>query len=160
MAKEQVPSAQSERDEPFFRSMQREMNDLFDRFRKYPVRSPGEFFDMVTEPMFPPVDVLETDTSVEVTAEVAGVKESDLDISVTNDHLVLKGEKSNDHEEQEKDYHLVERRYGSFRRHIPLGFVPEKGAVKATFADGVLKVSVTKPEKTPEAVQKVEISKA
>ncbi len=160
MDKQPVPARETTRNEPFFHTMQREMNDLFDRFRNYPVRSPGDFLDMVTEQMFPPIDILETETAVEVTAEIPGVKEADLDISVTDDRLVLKGEKSSDHEEKEKDYHLVERRFGSFRRHVPLGFVPAKGAVKATFADGVLKVSVTKPAETKEAVQKVEISQS
>lgn len=160
MDKQYESAPVSDRSEPFFRTMQREMNELFDRFRSYPVRSPRDFLDAMTEQMFPPIDVVENETAVEVTAEVPGVKEADLDISVANDRLVLKGEKSSDHEEKEEDYHLVERRFGSFRRQIPLGFVPEKGAVKATFEDGVLRISIAKPAEAKERLQKVEISSA
>ena len=73
--------------------------------------------------------------------------------------LILKGEKSSDTEDRQKDYHLVERRYGSFRRQVPLGFVPEQGAVSATFDNGVLKLTITKPEGVQGGVQKVRISR-
>ena len=107
----------------------------------------------------PALDIAETDNEKEITAEIPGVKEDDLDISISNGVLTLKGEKSSDHEEKEQDYHLVERRYGSFRRQVPLGFAPEDGAVDAKFADGVLKLKIAKPAEAKKAVQKISISK-
>jgi HSP20 family protein len=145
---------------PFFRSMQREMNQFLDRFRGQSFATPAEFFDAVTGPMFPAIDVVETEEAMVITAEVPGVKEEDLDVSIQNSTLVLKGEKSSDREEKEQDYHLVERRYGSFRRQVPLGFTPAEDAVTATFADGVLKLTIAKPEEARQPVRKVEISRA
>ncbi len=144
---------------PFFQSMQREMNQFFDRFRSREMSTPAEFFDAFTGPAFPALDVVETDEAMEITAEVPGVTEEDLDVTVSHDTLILKGEKSNQHEETKADIHFVERRYGSFRRQIPLGFVPADGGVQAQFQNGVLKLRVLKPEETRKNVQKIEISK-
>ncbi len=160
MQKDQVTAPTTERTSPpFFQSMQREMNEFLDRFRGYTLSSPGEFFDAMKGPVFPAIDFAEADGVVEITADIPGVKEEDLDITISQDVLILKGKKSSDHEEKEEDYHLVERRYGSFRRQVPLGFVPSEGAVDAKFADGVLKLKISKPEGGNEAVQKVKISK-
>ena len=157
MTKDQTPAKSPERSTPLFQSMQHEMGQFFDHFRN-PISMPGEFFKSIGASMFPPIDVSESNGTLEITAEIPGVNEDDIDISISNDVLVLKGEKSSDHEEKKQDYHLVERRFGSFRRQIPLGFVPAKGAVKATFGDGVLKLAIAKPEGSKEAVQKIKIS--
>ena len=108
----------------------------------------------------PALDIAETDTAVEVTAELPGVQEQDLEVSITDGVLTLKGEKATDREEKEKDYHLVERRYGSFRRSIPLGFVPEDGKVEAHFADGILKLRIEKPATAVSKTQTIKIAKA
>lgn len=71
----------------------------------------------------------------------------------------LKGEKSNDHEEKEEQYHLVERRYGSFRRSVSLGFMPDKGKVQAQFKDGVLKLHIEKPEGAANRTRRIKIGK-
>lgn len=147
-----------ERGMPFLRSMQQEMNQFLDRFRGQNPASPAEFFEALGHPLFPAIDVVETDDAIEVTAEIPGVKDEDLDITISQNMLVLKGEKSSDHEERKQDYHLVERRYGSFRRQVPLGFMPADGSVEATFADGILKLVIAKPEETRATVQKVRVS--
>lgn len=74
--------------------------------------------------------------------------------------LTLKGEKSYAHEEKEENFHRIERRYGSFRRQVPLGFAPENGAVGAEFKDGVLKLTIKKPEAAKADVQKIDIKKS
>lgn len=145
---------------PMFQSFQREMNQLLDRFRSPLVPSNADPFSAFASPAFPAMDITEQNGSVEITAEVPGVKEDDLDVSINGDVLVLKGEKSAEHEEKEADYQLVERRYGSFRRQIPLGFVPEDGSVDAKFSDGVLKLTIAKPENAAPQVQKVSIQKS
>jgi HSP20 family protein len=93
----------------------------------------------------------ESDDAVEVTADIPGVAADDLDVSLSGDVLVIKGEKSDARTEDGKNYHLTERSYGSFRRHIPLGFTPADDAIDGYFADGVLTVTIPKPAdaKTP-----------
>ncbi|WP_299692122.1 Hsp20/alpha crystallin family protein [uncultured Tateyamaria sp.] len=136
------------------------MNRLLDQFKVgFPMQN-EDGASSFAGPSFPAIDVVETDDTVKVTAEVPGVKEDDLDVTVSGETLILKGEKSADHEEKEGGYHLIERRYGSFRRQIPLGFAPEEGAVTADFADGVLTLSIAKPETVQAAVQKIDIKKA
>lgn len=142
---------------PFFRNFQREMTEFLDRFRDHPSGSISELMSGASA--MPALDIAETEDSLEITAEIPGVKEEDLDVSITEDVLILKGEKSIDREETKKDYRLVERRYGSFRRRIPLGFVPEPGAVEAEFDDGVLKLKIAKPKATKASVQKIKIGK-
>ena len=144
---------------PMFQSFQRELNQLLDRFRSPLVPSNEDAFSVFANPAFPAMDVTEANGSVEITAEIPGVKENDLDVSINGDVLVLRGEKSAEHEEKEADYQIVERRYGSFRRQVPLGFVPEDGSVDAKFADGVLKLTIAKPEVASSQVQKVSIQR-
>lgn len=161
MSRQTLPQTHQSAGEPaLFPSLQREMNRLLEQFRSnFPMLDDeGQSFSATQT--FPAVDVVETDDAIEVSAEVPGVKEDDLDVTVSGEILVLKGEKSSEHEEKDDGYHRIERRYGSFRRHIPLGFAPEDGAVKANFADGVLKLSIAKPLGAKAAVQKIDIKKA
>ncbi|WP_299732609.1 Hsp20/alpha crystallin family protein [uncultured Tateyamaria sp.] len=142
-----------------FPSLQKEMNRLLDQFKSSFPMLDDDAQPFGAGPSFPAIDVVETEETIEVSAEVPGVKEDDLDVTVSGETLVLKGEKSADHEEKDDSYHLIERRYGSFRRHIPLGFAPDEGAVHADFADGILKLSITKPSTAKAAVQKIAIRK-
>jgi hypothetical protein len=78
--------------------------------------------------MLPPkIDVAESKDAIEVTAELLGVDEKDVDISLADDVLTIRGDKKTEREEQDKDknWHVVERSYGSFSRAIPLPFDPD-----------------------------------
>lgn len=144
----------------FFPTMQREMNRLLEQFRTgFPAADnlPATVFGTRG---FPAIDVVDSDDALEVSAELPGVKEDDLDVSISGDILTLKGEKSYDHEEREDNFHRIERRYGSFRRQIPLGFTPESGASNAEFADGVLTLTIQKPATAKAEVQKIDIKKS
>lgn len=161
MARQHLPTRASEDStHPFFQSLQKEMNSMMERFRGTEPSFIGDVFRRDGIAMFPAIDVADSDDAVEITAEVPGVKESDLDVSIADDVLIMKGEKSSDLEEKEKDYYVVERRFGSFRRQIPLGFIPEDDAVTVNFADGVLKLHIAKPAKTKAAVRKIDIGKS
>lgn len=161
MSRQTLPQTNRSAGEPaLFPSLQKEMNRLLDQFKSNFPMLDDEDQSFFAGPSFPAVDVVETGDAMEISAEVPGVKEDDLDVTVSGETLVLKGEKSSDHEEKEDGYHRIERRYGSFRRQIPLGFAPEDGAVKANFADGVLKLSIAKPLGAKVAVQKIDIKKA
>ncbi len=160
MAKQAVEKHQPQaEDTMLFPSLQREMNRLFEQFRTgFPGADalPANVFGTSG---FPAIDVVDTDDGLEVSAELPGVKEDDLDVSISGDVLTLNGEKSYDHEEKKGNFHRIERRYGSFRRQIPLGFTPENGAVDARFSDGILKLKIAKPATAAAGVQKIDIRK-
>jgi len=140
-----------------FQTLQNEFDNVFDRLRHRSTDGDDAYGWPSNMPLMPALDVAESDEMVEVTAEIPGAKESDLDVSVTGGVLTIKGEKSSDRREDEKDYHLVERRYGSFSRRVNLGFDPEGDANDAKFADGVLRIKIGKPAEAKSTTQKIEI---
>lgn len=93
-----------------------------------------------------------------MTAELPGLEEKDVNINVADNILTIRGEKKVEKEEKDKEYRLIERGYGSFSRLIdlPAGVDPDK--IKATIANGVLKVSVLKPAAA--VVKKIEVKAA
>jgi HSP20 family protein len=113
----------------------------------------------------PRVDVAEDEKSVTLTAEVPGVNEKDIDVSLVGDQLTIKGEKRSEHEEK-KDLqghvvHRTERSYGAFQRTITIPYQVDPEQVSAQFKDGVLTVTLPKP---PDAVaqkqgRKIEVNK-
>ncbi|MBI5523898.1 MAG: Hsp20/alpha crystallin family protein [Desulfarculus sp.] len=96
------------------------------------------------EGFVPSVDFKETEEGYELSAEVPGLKPEEIEVSLTGDILILKGEKKEEHEETKGDYHLVERRYGSFYRSFRLPSEVERGKLSATHKDGVLRVVLPK----------------
>jgi HSP20 family protein len=118
-----------------------EVNDLFGRFFEdwdWPLTAAGG--------AWPAVDLADTDAAVVVKAELPGVKGDDIDIAVLGNTLTISGEKTEADEDKGENYYHVERRYGSFRRDIPLpaGVDPDK--VEANYRDGVLTVTLPKSE--------------
>lgn len=137
---------------PLIASLQTELNRMFDRF------SASTFG--TDQKLMPVLDFAETDKAVEITAEVPGVKPEDLDVSISGDMLILKGQKSDAHEDRSKDWVHIERSFGSFRRQVPLGFSPKDGKVDATFKDGVLTLRIEKPADATNGARKINISAA
>jgi HSP20 family protein len=120
-----------------------EVNRLFDNFfTGLPERRRG----LLEGEWAPSVDVAETDNEVVVTAELPGIKQDDVDITITDDVLTLKGEKKEEKEVKEKNYHRIERSYGSFQRSISLPAGVQADKAKATYKDGVLHITVPKAE--------------
>ena len=144
---------------PVFKNFQREMTQLLERFRNHPPSSMTDWMGNSLTGILPALDVAETDNAIEISAELPGMSEEDIDVSIAGEVLTLKGEKSVDREEKEKDFHLVERSRGKFRRQIPLGFVPKQGAVAVKFSDGVLNLTIAKPEDAKPSLQKIAIKK-
>lgn len=104
-----------------------------------------------TSAVAPRVDVSEDDNSYEITAEMPGVEEKDIDVTVKEDRLTLRGEKKTKTEEKKKDYHMSERSYGSFERTFRLPKDVNAEKIKAEFSNGVLNVVLPK---TPESKAK------
>ena len=131
-------------------SIHNEMNRLFDNwYRPARYRAEGENLDWM-----PVVDILEANEHVEIRAEIPGLSEKDVQVSVTDDVLTLKGEKTQKSEENDQKYHRVERSYGRFQRSftLPANLNPED--IKAKFTNGVLTVSIPKAKEVqPKEVQ-------
>ncbi len=106
------------------------------------------------------VDVAETEKAIEVTADLPGVNEKDIDVSLAGDMLTIKAEKKSDKEEKTKDYHLVERSYGTFERSMMLPFKADASKIDAKFEKGVLKLTVQKPAEAQTKMQKIEVKAA
>jgi len=122
-------------------SLQKEMNELFDHFFRGVEAEP---FSERGGRFTPAVDVAESDKEFAVTAELPGLDEKDLDISVTRDALTIRGEKKEEHEEKDNGRYHKELYYGSFSRNIPLHTEVNPDAVKAVYKNGVLKVKLPK----------------
>ncbi|MHB1346722.1 MAG: Hsp20/alpha crystallin family protein [Candidatus Humimicrobiaceae bacterium] len=106
----------------------------------------------------PEVDIKETEKDVIVKADLPGIKMEDIDVSVDDNQLVIKGERKFEKEERDKDYVRVERSYGSFYRSFDVGVPIKADNVKASYTDGVLEITIPKAEvKKP---KKVEVTKA
>jgi HSP20 family protein len=104
------------------------------------------------------INVSETDDAIEVTAELPGIDEKDVDVEVANNVLTIKGEKKSEKEEKEKDFHLVERSYGSFQRTVPLPYEIDPDKIAAKFTQGVLTVTMPKPPQAKEKVKKIKVT--
>jgi HSP20 family protein len=157
--KEAAPPAKSREWRPF-ESLRREIDRLFDEsergFWRYPLG--GSMFDVEPfwrRPMIwstaPAVDIAEKDKEFEVTAELPGMDESNIEVKLSNGTLTIKGEKKEEKEEKKKDYYLSERRFGSFQRsfQVPEGVDVDK--IEASFKKGLLTVTLPK---TAEALKK------
>ncbi|MEN3039908.1 MAG: Hsp20/alpha crystallin family protein, partial [Candidatus Kryptonium sp.] len=104
----------------------------------------------------PAVDVYETDRELVVKAELPGVKKENVEVSIRDNSLHIRGEKREEKEEKTETYHRVERFYGKFERVIPLPADVKIEEAKAEFKDGVLEVRVPKAETAKE--RKIEIT--
>jgi HSP20 family protein len=93
----------------------------------------------------PKIEVVENDKSIELTAEMPGLQEGDVEISLVDNVLTIRGEKRAEQERDEQNYHVTERVYGSFYRAIELPAGIDPSRVEASMSNGVLKVSIPKP---------------
>ncbi len=105
----------------------------------------------------PRIEVSETDREIEVTAELPGLEEKDVTVSMTQDALTLKGERRTETEDKQRNYIYQERRYGAFQRTIPLPAGIDADQAKAVFKNGVLTVTVPKTEAAQKAAKRIEV---
>ncbi len=148
-------SALARREFSPFGSLQREIDRLFDDFSR---SFTGFGAGLSVQPLMPSMDVTETDKQIEITAELPGLEEKDVKVNVADGVLTISGEKKAEKEEKDKNYRLVERSYGAFSRTLDLPEGVEPGAIQATLAKGVLKVSIPKP--APAQVKNIQIKSA
>jgi HSP20 family protein len=131
-----------------FETLRHEMEGLFERFFGEPLEGNG---GEGLRAWAPRVDIEETDKELLVKADLPGVDPKDVDISVSDGSLVLRGEKKEEREERKKTYHRVERFVGQFYREIPLPSGTDPDKITATGSKGVITVTIPK---TPQAQTK------
>jgi HSP20 family protein len=124
-------------DLPLFRRMNSELESLFDRFG-----TDRRFFERTEAAWTPDVEMFEKDNTLYVRADVPGLKKEDITVEMTDDHLVLRGERKHEKEEKGEGFYRAERSYGSFYRALPLPDGVKMEHAKATVHDGVLEVTM------------------
>ncbi|MGE3833000.1 MAG: Hsp20/alpha crystallin family protein [Parvibaculaceae bacterium] len=143
------PHAPARTDWSPFESLRHEIDRLFEDFRPFDWRTPLSHLNQpaVTKSAWsiaPAIDLVEKDKEFEITAELPGIDEKNIEVKVANQILTVRGEKKESKEEKEKDYYLSERRYGSFQRSFRLPETVDADKIEASFAKGVLTVNLPK----------------
>jgi HSP20 family protein len=135
-----------------FERMRRDMDRMWDSFFER-----GTLRGKEGREWLPSLDVAETKNEIVVKAEVPGLDPKDIDISLSDGLLTIKGEKKQEREEKEENYHLVERSYGSFTRSIRLPNEVQSDKIKASYKNGVLKVVLPKSEEAKKKEVKIKV---
>jgi HSP20 family protein len=152
-----------------FEALHGEVDRLFDDFGggfwRFPFRR--SVFDLEPfwrrEPSWetaPAMDIAETEKAYEITAELPGMSESDVEVVASNGGLTIKGEKKEEKEEKKKDYYLSERRYGSFERRMQIPEEVDADKIEATFKKGVLTVTLPKKPEAQKPEKKISVKAA
>jgi len=152
-----------------FDLLHREMNRLFEDFDPGFWRSPFRRSVFDVEPFWrreltwaaePAVDIIEKEKAFEITAELPGMDEKNIEVKVVNGSLTIKGEKQEEKEEKKKDYYLHERHFGSFERsfRVPEGVDADK--IEANFKKGLLTVTLPKKPEAQKPAKKIDVKAA
>lgn len=150
-----LPSQQRKNRDPWF-SFQDDFKDLINRFGDFDDFSK----DLSTPSHFvPKVDIKDMGKDYLVMAEIPGMTEDDINISLNENVLTLEGEKKSEHKDEGKDFYRSEISYGKFYRTIPLNDEVDENKVEASYKDGVLKVTLPKKEGVLNKARKISISK-
>ncbi len=133
-----------------------EFNRLFNEFFENSWMTPWN--ERLNE-FSPRVNVTEREKEIEVTAELPGLKEDDIDITIARDVLTIKGEKKQETEDKGDNYYRMERSYGKFSRVIPLpAGVVDNEHVEATFNNGVLTINLPKLEEAQHISRRITVN--
>ena len=147
-----------------FHEMERRFQEIEKRFEDYFRRS----FSLMPswlprlrmpeiEEISPSIDVLTEGDDVLVKAELPGMKKEDIDVSLTKDSITISGEKKKEEKVEKKNYHSIERSYGSFKRSFTLPSEVETEKASAKFKDGVLEIRIPKTEEAKKKEKKIVI---
>lgn len=136
-----------------FRSLRKEMDALFNDWAGG-LKSAGTDFN-------PSLDVSETDKEIRIVAELPGVAEKDVEVTLSGDVLTIKGEKKSEKDEKKEEkgrtWHRTERSFGMFQRSMRMPRDIDPAKVAADFKDGVLTVTLPKPVELQQQTKKIEI---
>jgi HSP20 family protein len=150
-----VPVKRDEYD-PFYK-LQRNMNRVFDDFYNNFGLSSFEPFDESFGAFSPSVDVTENDQEITVSAELPGLDDNDIEVSLAHNVLTVSGEKKEKKEDKGKDFYRMERSYGSFQRSISLPAEVEPDKVEAKFNKGVLTITLPKTAEAQKQTKRISV---
>jgi len=105
----------------------------------------------------PEFEVKETDEGLSITAELPGVSEKDINVTLEKGILTISGEKKSEETKEGETYYISERSYGSFSRSLRLPYEPEESKISATFSNGVLKLTIPRSTTTKTQAHKIEV---
>jgi HSP20 family protein len=142
-----------------FENLRSQVERLFDEFDSGFWRAPFRQIEATFGKM-PAVDFSESDKAYEVTAELPGLDEKNVEVKLTNHTLTIKGEKRDEKEETKKDYYMHERSFGSFQRTITVPEGVDTDKVEASFRKGVLTVTLPKSAEAQKAEKKITVKAA
>ncbi|HUK57642.1 MAG TPA: Hsp20/alpha crystallin family protein [Stellaceae bacterium] len=147
-----------------FPSFRDEFDRMFDRFAGFGMPSMRRMFDLIPEESMnfnvPAVDVTEDDKAYKIAAELPGLEEKNIEVTLTGDVLTLKGEKRQEKEEKNKNWYVSERAYGSFQRAFELPDGIDRDKIAAEFSKGVLTVTLPKSAEVQKQQKKIDIKAA
>jgi len=132
----------------------KEMNQLMRKFDDDLGSLKSETIDFL-----PNVEIKEKDKSYKVCAEIPGMKESDINVTLRGNNLILEGERKSESKEEKEGYYSSEFNYGSFYRSIPLEEEVNADSVKASYKDGILTVEMDKVKPSHHKTKKIPILK-
>jgi len=142
-----------------FETLRREIDRVFNDFDGGFWRAPLRGMQSAFEAM-PAVDLIETAKAYEVTAELPGMDEKNVEVKLANHTLTIKGEKRDEKEETKKDYYMRERSFGSFQRIITVPEGIDADKVEAIFKKGILTVTLPKTAEAQKAEKEIAIKSA
>jgi HSP20 family protein len=120
--------------------------ELVEQFFRGALAPAASRFDLAGGAFLPALDASETDDEIRITLELPGMSEKDVEISLDDETLTIRGEKKEELERDERGSHWIERRFGSFQRSIPLPCEVDEECARASFNRGVLTVVLPKSE--------------
>jgi HSP20 family protein len=152
-----------------WQSFRGEMDRLFDRFssgfgfpalRRMLDVEPAWRYERSFSFVTPAVDIIEDDNAYKITAELPGMSDKDLGVTLSGDMLVIKGEKRQEKEEKDKNRYMSERAYGSFQRGFSLPEGVDRGKIAAEFSRGVLTITLPKTAEAQKQQKKIDVKAA
>lgn len=143
-----------------FSVMRNEMDRMFERLEHGFTHLPRLLRSENGGMMVPELDVRENANSITIEAELPGVEQKDVSVTLSNGMLTIKGEKKQSKEEKDENYYLAERSYGSFERSLQMPESIDEAKVEAKFDKGVLKITAPKRPEAVKAQRKIEIGRA
>lgn len=153
-----APSSRHRPETPL-ESLHREVDRMFSDFLTAADLSPWTSAEGAGH-LIPKMDVAETESAYEVTADLPGVEDKDVEVAVSEGVLRIKGERKSEKEEKKKNYHRIERSFGRFERAFALPEGVDQDKIAATFRQGVLHVTLPKSAKAKESAKKIEVKAA
>lgn len=152
-------SAPQRRVPDVFDALHNEMDRVFRSFERGWPRWPSLLQGGGAEITLPSLDVHENTTAITIEADLPGLDEKDVSVTLANGVLTIKGERRSEREEKDESYHLTERSFGSFERSLRLPETVDENKIEASFDKGVLRIVAAKKPEAVKAEKKIEVKK-